>query len=68
MKKTIDKESRARRSAPSKTERDGKVFVGFWTSQAAKSAIQTRAMLDRKSASALMDEIVTDWLCGRRRK
>ena len=45
-----------------------KVFVGFWTSPAVKAAIQTRAMLDRKSASALMDEVVTDWVLCRRRK
>ncbi len=45
-----------------------KVFMAFWTSPAVKAAIQTRAMLDRKSASALMDEVVTDWVLCRRRK
>ncbi len=45
-----------------------KVFVGFWTTPTMKAAINTRAKIDRKSASALIDEIITDWLCGRRRK
>lgn len=44
-----------------------KVFVGFWTSPAVKAAINTRAMIDRRSASSLIDEVVTDWICGRRR-
>lgn len=68
MKKTIDRETGARRSAPGKTERDSKAFVGFWTAPTTRAALQTRAKIEHKSASALMDEIVTDWLCGRRRK
>lgn len=59
MKKKVDRKT---------AKGDGKVFVGFWTSQAVKSAIQTRAMLDRKSASALIDEVVTDWVLCRRSK
>lgn len=62
MKKTVDRKS-AGRAKP-----DGKVFVGFWTTPTMKAAINTRAKIDRKSASALIDEIITDWLCGRRRK
>lgn len=62
MKKTVDRKS-AGRAKP-----DGKVFVGFWTSPAVKAAISTRAMLDRKSASALVDEVITNWICGRVRK
>lgn len=62
MKKTIDRKTGARRSAP------GKTFVGFWTEPTTKAALQTRAKIEHKSASALIDEIVTDWLCGRRRK
>jgi len=45
-----------------------KVFMAFWTEPTTKAAIQTRARIEHKSASALMDEIITDWLCGRRRK
>ncbi len=45
-----------------------KVFMAFWTAPTTKAAIQTRAKIEHKSASALMDEIITDWLCGRRRK
>ena len=45
-----------------------KVFMAFWTEPTIKAAIQARARIEHKSASALMDEIITDWLCGRRRK
>lgn len=55
------------KSAARRGGAEGKVFVGFWTAPAVKAAINTRAKIDRKSASALMDEIITDWICGRRR-
>ena len=58
MKKTVDRKAGAA----------SKAYVGFWTDPSVKSALQTRAKLEHKSASALIDEIVTDWLCGRRRK
>jgi len=58
MKKTVDR----------KTGAASKVYVGFWTAPSVKSAIKTRAALEHKSASALIDEILTDWMCGRRRK
>ena len=59
MKKTVDR----------KTGAASKAYVGFWTAPSVKSAIKTRAALEHKSASALMDEIMTDWLLrGRRRK
>jgi hypothetical protein len=59
MKKTVDRKTGAR---------DGKTFVGFWTAPTTKAALQTRAKIEHKSASALIDEILTDWMCGRRRK
>ena len=58
MKKTVDR----------KTGAASKAYVGFWTDPSVKSALQTRAKIEHKSASALIDEIVTDWMCGRRRK
>ena len=63
-----NKETKGGKSAARRGGAEGKVFVGFWTSPAVKAAIQTRAMLDRKSASALIDEVVTDWVLCRRRK
>ena len=55
------------KSAARRGGAEGKVFVGFWTAPAVKAAINTRAMIDRRSASSLIDEVVTDWICGRRR-
>ena len=55
------------KSAARRGGTEGKVFVGFWTAPAVKAAINTRAMIDRRSASSLIDEVVTDWICGRRR-
>lgn len=62
-----NKETKGGKSAARRGGAEGKVFVGFWTAPAVKAAINTRAKIDRKSASALMDEIITDWICGRRR-
>ena len=55
------------RSAARRGGAEGKVFVGFWTAPAVKAAINTRAKIDSKSASSLMNEIIIDWICGRRR-
>ena len=68
--KTKKKKVRAQIGAAAARAEGGanKVFVGFWTTPTMKAAINTRAKIDRKSASALIDEIITDWLCGRRRK
>ena len=62
-----NKQTKGGKSAARRGGAEGKVFVGFWTAPAVKAAINTRAMIDRRSASSLIDEIITDWICGRRR-
>ncbi len=44
----------------------GKVFVGFWTSPFVRSSIKLIASMRRQSASALLDEIVTDFVSSNR--
>ena len=44
----------------------GKVFVGFWTLPSVRSSIKLIASMRRQSASALLDEIATDFVSSNR--